>query len=66
MLLLTDRWPKGREKLLLLLSFYWPATVENSTSKDIQSICLLLVPSSALLSLCASESPGCPIPALLK
>lgn len=34
-------------------------------SKGKQSICLLLLSSPALLSACASESPGCPMPALL-
>lgn len=60
----------GRAKdwgnLFFLLSFYWPATEKDSTSKGNQSICLLLLPSSALLSVCTSEPPGCPVTAFLK
>lgn len=55
----------GGRNLLLHLSFYWLATEEGSTSTGNGSICLLLLPSPALVPVCTRTNHS-PTTRLLK
>ena len=62
---MSNMGAKGGRNLLRHLSFYWLATEEGSTNKGNQSICLLLLPSPALVSACIRTNHS-PTTVLLK